>query len=440
MGSARNDMNKQAYLEFFTDPIFGHWCFLGYNRNYTGLFLIAMKKTPLQRNIEKIIIKDLSEKMILLAGPRQCGKTTLAKKLLNEYKGTYYSWDADEHRKLIRSNKIDEASKLWVFDELHKFKSWRNWLKGLYDLHSSNHKILVTGSAMLDVYSRGGDSLQGRYYFHRLHPFTLSEYLKTPVIKNINKIPELPTPSNSSVKDALNDLLELGGFPEPLFSGSQKKAARWRLSYGARLIREDIRSLEIITDLDRMELLFDQLPKTVGSILSLNSLREDLEISFDIVKRWLNIFEKNYVCFRIAPFGAPKIRAVKKESKLYFWDWGYVEEKSHRLENLVAMHLLRFVHWCHDVEGERIELRYFRDTRGHEIDFILLRKNIPWIAIEVKQSEQDLSPNLKYLLERIKIPYAFQIHLKGNNDFRVQDINSSKIRVLPVWKFLINLP
>ena len=394
----------------------------------------------MDRSITKVIREDLNKKMVLLAGPRQCGKTTLAKELLKKYNSEYYSWDIDVHRKIIRSNKLNESSKLWVFDELHKFKTWRNWLKGLYDLHGSNHKVLVTGSAKLDVYSRGGDSLQGRYFFHRLHPFTLAESLEILPQKNIDQIFHLPVSEGKNSKAILIDLLELGGFPEPFLSGSQKAANRWRLVYGSRLIKEDIRNLEIIYDLDRMELLFEHLPKTIGSVLSINSLREDLEVSFETISNWINIFEKNYVCFRISPFGSSKIRAVKKENKLYFWDWGYVDEKSHRLENLVAMHLLRLTHWCQDVEGEKVELRYFRDTRGHEVDFILMRKNKPWVAIEVKQSAQDLDKNLRYLLERTKIPFAFQVHLEGNDDYRVKDINDSYVRVLPMHKFLINLP
>ena len=395
---------------------------------------------PAKRSIIDIIKKDLKKKMVLLAGPRQCGKTTVAKELLKLYKSSYYNFDVEADRKTIRSGKVNESSELWVFDELHKFKSWRNYLKGLYDLHATSHKILVTGSAKLDVYSRGGDSLQGRYYFHRLHPFTLRELLEKPPLGNLDLIPKLPYTHSKDSKKILTDLLELGGFPEPFFSGSLKEANRWRMTYGSRLIREDIRDLEMIHDLDRMEVLFEHLPKTVGSLLSINSLREDLEVSFETARNWINIFEKNYVCFRVPPFGAPKIRAVKKESKLYFWDWGYIEDKSKRLENLIAMHLLRLTHWCSDVEGEKIELRYYRDTRGHEVDFILLRKNKPWIAIEVKHTAQDLDRNLKYLLERVKVPYAFQIHLEGDEDYRVKSINEAYVRILPAGKFLANLP
>ncbi len=261
-----------------------------------------------------------------------------------------------------------------------------------------------------------------------------------PPLENLDNFLHIPRSRNKSTKEALNDLLELGGFPEPLFSGSKKKANRWRLSYITRLIREDIRDLEKITDLSQTELLFEQLPRLVGSVLSINSLREDLEVSFDSVRNWLNIFEKNYICFRIPPFGAPRIRAVKKESKLYLWDWGYIDEVSHRFKNLIAMHLLRLVHWYNDIEGEKIELRYFRDTRGHEVDFILLRKNKPWIAIEVKQKEQGLDKNLKFFLERVKVPYSFQVHLEGDADYRIKDINNSRVRILPAWKLLINLP
>jgi predicted AAA+ superfamily ATPase len=151
----------------------------------------------------------------------------------------------------------------------------------------------------------------------------------------------------------------------------------WRASYGSRLIREDIRDLESVSDIDKMELLYEHLPVTVGSVLSINSLREDLEVNHQTVKRWIDIFEKNYICFRIPPFGAPKLKAVKKEQKLYFWDWGMVSDEAKRFENLVALHLLRMCHWALGVFGDKLELRYFRDVVGHEVDFIILKNKQP---------------------------------------------------------------
>ncbi|MBI1870625.1 MAG: ATP-binding protein [Chlamydiae bacterium] len=393
------------------------------------------------RRLQPIIVKDLKKKMVFIAGPRQCGKTTLAKSVAKEtlWENTYYNWDIDEHRRKLLKNELNASSRLWLLDEIHKFRRWKNWLKGLFDEYHPKHAMLVTGSAMLDAYSRGGDSLQGRYYFHHLHPFTLAELLHPKTPPALEEMFAFQNPVPKSAEEVLKNLLILGGFPEPFSSGSEKEAARWRLSYGTQIIRQEIRSLEGVQDLDKMELLFDRLPAVIGSVLSINSLREDLEVAFETVRNWLKIFERMYAVFRIPPFGPPRIKAVKKEQKLYFWDWARAEFESQKLENLVASHLLRFVHWREDVEGEKWELRFFRDVVGHEVDFILLRKGKPWCAIEVKTQERPLDPNLKYLLERTQIPYAFQISLKGNSDWEPPKINGTAVRIMPAAKFLANL-
>ncbi len=390
------------------------------------------------RQLEKIIEVDLKKKMVLLAGPRQCGKTTLSQTIAKKSgkKWTYYNWDNDEDRKLILHNQLDESSELWILDELHKHLKWRNWLKGNYDKKHASHQFLVTGSAKLDAYSRGGDSLQGRYYFHRLHPLVYSEILKFdgPLKPEDLVHFERSVPHKSGT--LIKDLLVLGGFPEPFSSGNLTEANRWRLLYGSRLVRDEVRTLERVVDLDKMELLLDRLPVTIGSVLSINSLKEDLQVAFETVKSWIAIFEKLYSVFCIPPFGAPKIKAVKKEKKLYFWDWAYAETEAAKFENMVAVHLLRFTHWMADVLGEKFELRYFRDFVGHEVDFILLRKNKPWMAIEVKSKQQPLDPNLKYLLERVKIPFACQVSLEGDKDYTPDPINNCQIRILPGPKFL----
>lgn len=398
-----------------------------------------MKK--ITRRIATQIAKDLEKKMVLLAGPRQCGKTTLAKTFLKKRKGHYYNWDILEDKRLIKNNEIDRESKLWIFDEVHKYKPWRNWLKGLYDQHGEKHQILVTGSAKLDVYRRGGDSLQGRYYFHRLHPFTLSEYLQIDSTKNSsNEVINLDEiGSTKGSQEALNDLFNLSGFPEPLFSGSQDECKRWQFAYNERLVREDITDLERVYELDKIELLLEHLPKTVGSPLSINSLREDLEINHQTVSNWLDIFEKTYASFRILPFGSSKIKAVKKERKLYLWNWAQVSDPGARFENLIALHLLRLVHYMIDCKGIKAELRFFRDDRKREVDFIVLKNGKPWFVVESKLSAHSLDSNLKYLLERVNIPYAFQVHLNGSLDKQVPDINNCKTFLLPASKFLLAL-
>ncbi len=395
----------------------------------------------LTRRISKQVAKDLNRKMVLLAGPRQCGKTTLAKTFLRTTKGHYYNWDILEDKTLIKQQELDREALLWVFDEIHKYKLWRNWLKGIYDQNHDQHQILVTGSAKLDVYRRGGDSLQGRYYFHRLHPFTLSEYLQIdPLLESQETIQLKDFVFRAGSQEALTDLLTFGAFPEPLFSASVNESRRWQLSYNERLVREDISDLERVYELDKIELLLEHLPKTVGSPLSINSLREDLEVNHQTVSNWLEIFERTYASFRISPFGAPTIKAVKKEQKLYLWNYTAVEDLSLRFENLVALHLLRLTHYMTDCKGIKTELKFFRDDRKREVDFIVLQKSKPWIAVEVKLSAQPLDSNLKYFLERVKTPYAFQIHLQGTLDKELPSINGCRPLILPAAKFLANLP
>jgi predicted AAA+ superfamily ATPase len=349
------------------------------------------------------------------------------------------NWDDAATRLKIQKGDLDFSSQLWVFDELHKYLRWRNFLKGLYDLQHENHKILVTGSARLDSFSRGGDSLQGRYYSHRLHPFTFSE-IETKSLVPIDAIPEMPHTSSTQSIKTIEDFLVLGGFPEPFLSGNLKEARRWRLAYGTRLVQEEVKALEGIKDLDRLELLFDRLGDIAGSVLSMNSLREDLEVAFETVKNWISVFERFYSIFRISPFGPPRFKSVKKEQKLYFWDWSRANQEGSRFENFIAVHLLRFVHWMEDVEGEKLELRFFKTREGHEVDFVILRNKKPWMAIEVKLSDSELSPSLRYFLERTSVPYAFQIFLKNGKEKKWPKIGDSVVHSITAARFLSNLP
>ncbi len=375
--------------------------------------------------------------MVLLVGPRQCGKTTVGHALLAQTRGTYYNWDVDRHRVALRSSDLDPDALLWVFDEIHKYRSWRNWLKGQFDLHGKQKQILVTGSARLDVYHRGGDSLQGRFFLHRLHPLTFSEITgDLHALNDLSHIPDATLAPPRGAQDGLASLLRLGGFPEPFQSASDRLAARWRRSYGTTLVRQDIRDLESVRDLDKIELLFNRLSQCVGSILSINSLREDLEVAFQTANNWIGILERTYAVFRISPFGAPKIKAVKKEQKLYFWDWSRIEDPAARFENLVAVHLLRLCHFAEDVLGESLELRYFRNVVGHEVDFVLLRDQKPWLAIEVKSSDQPLDIGLKYLLERVRIPHAIQVAANGTRDITLPAINGATVRLMPAVRLL----
>jgi len=368
----------------------------------------------LTRYLRDQIQHDLNRKMVFVGGPRQVGKTTLAKTFLKGQQG-YLNWDIAEHRERILKHELPAAS-CWVFDEIHKYRGWRNYLKGLYDSKPAHQQILITGSARLDFYRFSGDSLQGRYHYLRLHPLSLAEL-------------------KSTDPNDLQQLLQLSGFPEPYFSGSAKEAKRWSREYRTRLIQEDLLQLERVQDLGHLELLALRLPELVGAPLSINAIREDLQVSHKTVANWLQILERLYAIFRIMPFGSPKIRAVKKEQKHYQFDWTLVPDMAFRFENLVASALLKWVHYQQDTLGEDIELRYFRDVDGREVDFIIVSGKKPLQLIECKWNDAPLSPALKYLKQRFPDCTAWQISATGKKDY----IGELGIRVCPATEFLTTL-
>jgi hypothetical protein len=368
----------------------------------------------MERYLKSHVRDDLTRKMVFLGGPRQVGKTFLAKEILGRSTSGYLNWDIPAQREQILKRELP-ATKLIVFDEIHKFRGWRNYLKGVFDEFHPAKKILVTGSARLDLYRFGGDSLQGRYYFLRLHPLSVAEL-------------------SASQKDFAS-LLALGGFPEPFLGGSARLAKRWSNEYRERLVREDIAALENIQSLGTLELLMLRLPDLVGSPLSVNALREDLQLNHQTVSRWLDVLERMYAIFRLAPFGAPKIRAVKKERKHYHFDWSLVPGESFRFENLIAAHLLKWVDFQRDTEGRLLELRYFRDVDGREVDFVVVEGRRPIMMIECKLSDQELSPSLRYLAQRFPTTPAFQISAHGKKDVAI----SKQIRLMPAHRFLADL-
>jgi predicted AAA+ superfamily ATPase len=371
----------------------------------------------LERYIEPFVVKDLTRKMVFVGGPRQTGKTTLAKHLCAlsgaDWKRRYLNWDDSKDRENVLKESFPTGHGYLVLDEIHKHKRWRQIVKGLFDKRGDELQILVTGSARLDYYRRGGDSLQGRYYFYRLFPIT---------------VVELKSPTSSTV----TDLLHYGGFPEPFLRASEKETKRWSRDYRTRLVREDLRDLERVQDIDSIERMVLRLPELVGSPLSLNGLREDLQVSHQSVSRWIFMLENLYMLFRIYPFGAPKIRAVKKEAKHYHWDWTLVKETGKRFENLVACHLMKWCCFLQDTEGREVELRFFRDIDKREVDFVLMEDGKPIHFIECKTAPKGAGRALKYLKKRFPDVRATQVLLEDEKDL----IDRDDIRICPAHLFL----
>jgi predicted AAA+ superfamily ATPase len=384
------------------------------------------------RYLEEEIQKDLDEKMVFLSGPRQVGKTTLAKSLLKSEADRYFNWDRREDRKKILSGRWPASRSTVVLDELHKYRRWKNWIKGEFDTHGGRVRFLVTGSARLEIYRRGGDSLQGRYHAHRLHGFSMGELLYTR--REMQAGGELDFPETSD-RETLSLLMRFGPFPEPFLKQDERTLRRWRRERLDRFFRDDVRELENVRDMSSMEMLADLLPTRVGSLLSLQSLREDLEVSHRAVSHWIEILDRLYFCYRIAPYTHKAVRALKKASKLYLWDWSSVPDEGPRFENLVAGHLLKLKHALEDQEGYKVGLHYVRDADKREVDFLMTFEKKPWFAVECKVRADDSNPSLRYFGERLGIPYLYQIHLEGEDD-----VLDGRVRMMPAAKFLAAFP
>jgi len=385
---------------------------------------------PFRRYLLPFVESDLKEKMVFVSGPRQVGKTTLAKQILENQPGIYLNWDNRQDRRKILNGLWPPDPALIVLDELHKYRKWKAHLKGEYDRERHRHTFLVTGSARLNIYRRGGDSLQGRYHSLRMHPFSLAELLhESHVVEPGQKI-TLPKKGTSQEKLILETLLNYGGFPEPFLKAEARFHRRWQKERLDRVISEDVRDLSNISDLSALQILADLLPARAGALLSLNNLRMDIEVSHRAVTHWMNIFEQLYYCYRLTPYSARLANTLRKERKLYLWDWSSLEDPGARFENMIAGHLLKFCHSLEDTEGYRVELHYIRDKSKREVDFLVTYNKKPWFAVEAKRT-LGRDHHLLYFGQRMNIPQLFYVYLEESEPYQKE-----KVVYAPVGHFL----
>jgi predicted AAA+ superfamily ATPase len=347
-----------------------------------------------RRYIQRLVQADLKSKMVFIAGPRQSGKTTIAKEILRDAdRGAYFNIDSDTDRRIVLKQQWGDEKDLVVFDELHKYGRWKRWLKGVFDTRPNGQNYLVTGSARLDVYRRGGDSMLGRYHLWRLHPFSLSEL-----------------PDSVPRKEAVTRLMTLGGFPELLLSEDERIARRLRRERLERVFREDIRDLENVRNLSLVQVFLDALRSRVGTPIALANLANELEISPVTAKRWLELLERMYVVFTVWPLSKGLPRAIRKPPKVYFYDTGDVlGDEGARAENLVACELKKLAEFREDSEGYRVDLKYIRDKEGREVDFAWIEDGKLQELVEVKFSDEALHKALVYYAQRLNPKRATQI-------------------------------
>lgn len=375
----------------------------------------------LSRHIEKILALG---KMAFLSGPRQVGKTTLARQLQKTFtQSLYFNWDIiTDQKRLIRNpyffEEADrEASRplLVVLDEIHKHARWKNYLKGAYDGYQRDFRFLVTGSGRLDLFKKGGDSLMGRYMSAPLFPLSVGELSgRLPAWAQFKESLASPPPIKPGVTEAYDMLFRFSGFPEPFVKADTRFYNSWFQERKSLLVREDIRSAADIREISLMETLSHLVPEKVGAPLSINALREDVGVAFETARDWLLILEQFFYMLRIAPFTGSLARTLRKESKAYLYDWVEVPQESFRFENMAALHLHKAVQtWRAMGEGD-IGLHYVRDKEKREVDFLLTEKNRPICLIECKLSDASLSPALMYYQDKLRVATAVQlVHAGG---------------------------
>lgn len=387
--------------------------------------------------------------MVFLAGPRQAGKTTLSRIIAEGFaNSTYCNWDIPEHRTRLLENpsfftsitRRDASTPLVVFDEIHKYRDWKNYLKGVYDQFSDEYRFLVTGSGRLDLYQRGGDSLAGRYLLFHLWPFTvgelggvgrpIEEFLQDPLAISMERAEELA---------AIWERLEtLSGFPEPYLSGRVASYRRWSAGYSQRLIREDVRELTDIRSVTDLETLYHLLPSKVGSPLSVPSLAKDLKVAYNTVQGWLAAFERFFLTFSLPTWTERVARAVQKERKVYLFDTPRIKDPAARFENMVAIELWRAVSCWNALGAGFFTLHFIRNKEQQEVDFLIADEREPVLLIECKLADVQPSKALLNLQRQVQVP-AVQLarSAEGYRTYRNDDL---PLLVAPACQWLSGLP
>jgi hypothetical protein len=372
-----------------------------------------------RRIYETLLGEHLTQnrQMAFVSGPRQVGKTTTCRAVADTRDESHYlNWDNRDHRRVILGGpefiaehveltRLREQPPVLVLDEIHKWKDWKHLLKGLFDTYSDQLDVIVTGSAQLDVYRHGGDSLMGRYFPYRMHPLSVAELLEPH--RTDDQL--IRAPSHMERSD-FERLQMMGGFPEPFERNDRQFYNRWRRLRSQLLFQEDLRELTRIRELGQVETLAMIVADRVGSTVNYSSFARDIGASVNTIKSWLETLERLYYCFSVRPWHKNVTRALRKQPKYYLWDWSIVDDVGARSENLVASALLKAVHYWTDVGLGEFDLRFIRDKQQNEVDFVVVRDRQPWFLVEVKTSQsKSLSSSLERFQSQTEADHAFQV-------------------------------
>lgn len=390
--------------------------------------------------------------MLMLAGPRQVGKTTFARDIVaQDYQDTvYFNWDlAVDKQRLIRDPGFFSkeprhhlsSRPLVILDEIHKYRDWKNYLKGIFDQYSQAYQFLITGSGRLEFSRKAGDSLAGRFLKFHIFPLTVAELSSHRrswhdfVTNPLGGLEEIPA---KEMRDAFNSLWELSGFPEPFLKGRKAFWSTWASAYGQQIVRDDLKTVADIRNLDVMETFFALLPTRVASPLSMNNLAGDLQVAFDTVKNWLMLFDAFYLTFRLSPWTAKISRSILKEKKVYLFNYPVIDDAGARFENLVAVEFLRAIETWNDQGAGRFSLHYLRNKEKQEVDFLIAQGNRPFLLVETKISDESPSASLLAFQDSLNIP-AIQL-VKKEGVKKIFKNGKNNVLVITAHQWLALLP
>ena len=403
----------------------------------------------MQRIYENIILNHVNnyDQMVFLTGGRQVGKTTLSKIVDNTKKTLYLNWEFLQDRRNILEDstfieqalnldQIQSSKPVVIFDEIHKYPEWKNFLKGFYDKYKDQLSIIVTGSARLDIYRKHNDSLMGRYFLYHVFPFSLREVLDS----KLNYDTDIQTHNITYDPDAYRRLYEYGGYPAIYVKSERSFYNRWYNLRKKQLFYEDIRDLSNIHEIKQLELLGEMITEQVGQIVNKASLAKKIQVTGQTIGRWLATLENFYYSFFIHPYSTNVPRSLMKEPKIYLYDWSLVKDPGARFENFIATHLFKAVSFWNDTGLGNYGLYFIRTKDGLEVDFLLTKENKPWILIEAKlSSNQSISKALYGFQETLGAEFAFQ--LVEDIDY-IPDVNCfdyKKPMIISAAQFLMHL-
>jgi hypothetical protein len=355
--------------------------------------------------------------MAFITGPRQVGKTTTCR---NHADG-YANWDNLDDRACILGgpgrllerlglDRLSESPPTALLDEIHKYPRWKQFLKGFFDTYADRLRLMVTGSSRMDAFRRGGDSLMGRYFLYRMHPFSVAEAIRQD-LPDPERVVRPPAPISA---DDFHALWTHGGFPEPFLKRDPRFTRRWQSSRLELLLREEIRDLTQIYRIDQIEMLVRLLADRSGGQLVYSNLARDLGVAVDTAKRWVNALACLHHGFLVKPWFRNVSRALRKEPKWFLRDWAGIEDPGRRAETFVACHLLKAVEGWTDLGFGRFELAYLRDKERREVDFLVVRDAKPWFLVEVKYREEALADALGRFQAHLRAPLAFQVVIEAD--------------------------